>query len=258
MKLVKSELRKLLYARTTYLLLLASVAFASLASGVTPYILSQRKFMGIDGLTQSAAVDTVYGKAAGAYLFAIILGVILMAGEFKQGTAVATFLAAPRRSRVFLAKVLVAAVAGAAFQLVSAAVGMVVAKIALSQYAEAVAPGPNAILDTTLAALVSGAVLAVVGVAIGTLIRSQILATMAVIIWLNLVEPIMLLVFPDAAKWWATGAINGMLNLHVSASRLGLTTTNYLDPWQASLLLLGYGAIFAAVSMLTTMRRDID
>ena len=258
MNLLKSEFRKLVYARSTYGLLLASIALASLSAGVSPYVLSKVQAMGIGGLSQSAIVDTIYGKAASAYLFAIILGVLMMAGEFRQGTAVATFLAAPKRSRVFLAKVAVAAVAGALFQLISAGIGMATASIALTAYPEAAAPGDTAILDTTLAALISGAVLAVVGVGVGALLRSQIIGIVAVMVWLNVVEPIMLLVFPDGAKWWATGAIAGMLNLHVKASRFGVDTSNYLEPWQATLLLLGYGAAFAAIAMVTTMRRDVD
>jgi ABC-type transport system involved in multi-copper enzyme maturation permease subunit len=258
MNLLKSEFRKLVYARSTYGLLLASILLASLSAGVSPYVLSRVKMMGIGGLSQSNIVDTVYGKAASAYLFAIILGVLMMAGEFRQGTAVATFLAAPKRSRVFLAKVSVAAIAGALFQLISAGIGMTTATIALSFYPEAAAPGDTAILDTTLAALISGAVLAVVGVGVGALLRSQIIGIVSVMVWLNVIEPIMLLVFPDGAKWWATGAISGMLNLHVKATRIGLNTEHYLEPWQASLLLLGYGAAVAAIALVTTMRRDVD
>lgn len=258
MNLLKSEFRKLVYARSTYGLLLASIALASLSAGVSPYVLNRVKSMGFGGLSQPAIIDTVYGKAASAYLFAIILGVIMMAGEFRQGTAVATYLAAPKRSQVFLAKIATAAIAGAAFQLVSATLGILTARIALSFYPEAAAPSDTALLDTLLAALISGAVLAVVGVAVGALLRSQIIGIVSVMIWLNLIEPIMLLVFPDGAKWWATGAISGMLNLHVSSNRLNLSTENYLEPWQASLLLLGYGAAFAAIALFTTMRRDVD
>ncbi len=259
MNLFKSELRKLIYSRTTYGLLLAAVALASLTAGVLPYVFSKRVGpSGFSTLNQQAVVDAVYGKAAGAYLFAIILGVILMAGEFRQGTAVATFLAAPKRSHVFLAKVAIAAIAGAILQFVAAGIAVIVAHTALGLYPEAVAPSDTAILDTILAAVISGAVLAVVGVAVGTLIRNQMLGTLIAILWLNLVEPIMVLVFPDGAKWWATGAISGILNLHVSVGRNGVTAADYLEPWQASLLLLGYGAVIALVSFATTLRRDID
>ncbi len=259
MNLFKSEFRKLIYSRTTYGLLLAAIGLASLTSGVLPYVFSkQLNPMGTSALTQQAVVDTVYGKAAGAYLFAIILGVILMAGEFRQGTAVATFLAAPKRGHVFLAKVAIAAIAGAGLQLIASGIAMVVAHTALGFYPEAVAPSDTAYLDTVLAAVISGAVLAVVGVAVGTLIRNQMLGTLVAILWLNLIEPIMVLVFPDGAKWWATGAISGILNLHVSVGRNGVTTADYLEPWQASLLLLGYGAVISLISFATTLRRDVD
>ena len=259
MNLMKSEFRKLVYSRLTYGLLLAAIGLASLSAAVTPFVLTRAgRLIGVSGLSNSAIVDTVYGKAASAYLFAIILGVLIMAGEYRQGTAVATFLAEPKRSRVFMAKVATAAIFGALFQLSAVSLGLVAAKIALGFYPEAVQPGDTAIVDTLLAAVISGAVLASVGVAVGALLRNQTLATLAVVLWLNLIEPIMIVVFPDGGKWWATGAIAGMLNLHVKASRLGLSTTSYLDPWQAALLLLAYGGAFSVIALLTTMRRDVD
>ena len=257
MNLFKSELRKVLYARSSYGLLAAAVGISVLSASVTPYAITMSSRI-LGGLNKSELVDTVYGKATGGYLFAVILGVILMAGEFKQGTAVATFLAAPKRSRVLLVKIAVAALCGFLLQLLAAGAGVVAAKIALSFYPEAAEPSGTVIINTLLAAVISGLVLAVVGVAVGTLIRNQTLATLAVVIWLNVVEPILILVFPDGAKFFATGCIGGILDLHVTVSKLNLSTNNYLDPLSAALLLLCYGVVFAGLAMVTTLRRDID
>ena len=38
----------------------------------------------------------------------------------------------------------------------------------------------------------------------------------------------------------------------------GLSTADLLDPLSGTLLLLGYGAVFAAVAIATSLRRDID
>ena len=257
MKLFKSELRKIIYARSSYGLLAAAVGISVLSASVAPYAITMSKRI-LGGLNQTALVDSVYGKATGGYLFAVVLGVILMAGEFKQGTAVATFLAAPKRSHVLLVKIAVAALAGLVLQLLAATAGIIAAKTALSFYPEAAEPTSTVVMNTLLAAVISGVVLAVVGVAIGTLIRNQTLATLAVLLWLNLVEPILILVLPDQAKFFATGCIAGILDLHVSVTRLNLTTSNYLDPLSASLLLLSYGLVFAGLAMFTTLRRDID
>jgi ABC-type transport system involved in multi-copper enzyme maturation permease subunit len=256
--LLKSEFRKLFYSRTTYGLILGATALAVLAAGVSPYAMSKARIFG-NALASQQMVDAVYGKATGGYLFAMILGVILMAGEFRQGTAVATFLASPKRLHVALAKVLVAFVAGALLQAVATGAGMAMAHFSLGLYKNVAAPSSTVFLDTSLAALISGSVLAVVGVAIGTLLRNQMFGTLAAILWLNLVEPILLLVFPDGAKWFATGLIGGILDLHISTgNRLVHVTTSYFDPITASLLLLGYGAVFVAVAVASTLRRDVD
>jgi hypothetical protein len=101
-------------------------------------------------------------------------------------------------------------------------------------------------------------VLGVVGVAIGSLIRNQLIAIVSTLVWLFVVEPIILLLFVDAGKWLPTGAITGMLAIEFQSAALGVDTADYLSPAIATLVLLGYGAIFALVALITSMRRDID
>jgi hypothetical protein len=67
-----------------------------------------------------------------------------------------------------------------------------------------------------------------------------------------------LLVFVDAGKWLPTGAITGMLALEFESEALGVSTTEYLSPGLSALVLLGYGAAFASIALVTSMRRDID
>jgi hypothetical protein len=49
-----------------------------------------------------------------------------------------------------------------------------------------------------------------------------------------------------------------MTAVDIDAPELGINTADYLDPIQATLVLLGYGAVFALISLVTSMRRDID
>ena len=113
-------------------------------------------------------------------------------------------------------------------------------------------------MNLSLAALLSGAVLAIVGVAIGSLIRNQLIAIVSTLVWLFIVEPIILLLFVDAGKWLPTGAITGMLAIEFESVAIGVDTSDYLTPGVATLVLLAYGAIFSIVALVTSMRRDID
>lgn len=258
MNLIKAELRKLLYSRSTFGLLLASILVAVLSTVVTPIVIDQDDSGLFGSLEDQALVDGVYANAISSYIFAIILGILIMSGEFRHGTAVATFLASPKRARVLVAKLVVAAFAGAAFQIISAALAVAAGFYTLTFFERAVAPSETVFVNLAAAALVSGAVLGLVGVAIGSLIRNQLVAIVSTLIWLFVLEPVALLLFVDVAKWLPTGAITGMLALQFDAEQIGVSTADYLSPGISALVLLGYGAVFTAVALVTSMRRDID
>jgi hypothetical protein len=49
-----------------------------------------------------------------------------------------------------------------------------------------------------------------------------------------------------------------MLAIEFESAAIGVDTADYLSPGIATLVLLGYGATFALVALITSMRRDID
>jgi ABC-2 type transport system permease protein len=258
MNLVKAELRKLVYSRSTYGLLLASIFVAVLSTVVTPIVIEQDESGMFGSLQDQAMVDGVYANAISSYIFAIILGILIMSGEFRHGTAVATFLASPKRARVLVAKLVVAAFAGAFLQIVSAGIAVVTGFYTLTFFEDVAAPGDAVFLNLAVAALLSGAVLGLVGVAIGSLIRNQLIAIVSTLVWLFVLEPIALLLFVEAGKWLPTGAITGMLALEFESEAIGVSTADYLSPGLSALVLLGYGAVFTVLALVTSMRRDID
>lgn len=258
MNLVKAEFRKLLYSRSTFGLLIAAIFVAVLSTAVTPIVIEQDETGMFGTLQDQAMVDGVYANGISSYIFALILGILIMSGEFRHGTAVATFLASPRRARVLLVKLGVAGFAGALIQLISAAASVGAGALTLSFFEDVAEPSASVFPNLALAALLSGAILGLVGVAIGSLIRNQLIAIVASLVWLFVLEPIILLVFVDAGKWLPTGAITGMLAIEFESEALGVSTAEYLTPGLSTLVLLGYGAVFAAVAMVTSMRRDID
>jgi ABC-type transport system involved in multi-copper enzyme maturation permease subunit len=258
MNLVKAELRKLVYSNSTYGLLLASIFVAVLSTVVTPIVIDQEESGLFGSLKDQAMVDGVYANAISAYIFAIILGILIMSGEFRHGTAVATFLASPRRARVLVAKLVVAAFTGAVFQVVSAGLAVAAGYYTLTFFEDVASPSDSVFLNLAVASVLSGAILGLVGVAIGSLIRNQLIAIVSTLVWLFVLEPIVLLLFVDAGKWLPTGAITGMLALEFESEVIGVSTADYFSPGVSAMVLLGYGAVFAAVALVTSLRRDID
>jgi ABC-type transport system involved in multi-copper enzyme maturation permease subunit len=258
MNLVKAELRKLVYSRSTYGLLLASIFVAVLSTVVTAIVIDQEESGLFGSLKDQAMVDGVYSNAISSYIFAIILGILIMSGEFRHGTAVATFLASPRRARVLVAKLVVAAFAGVVFQIVAAGLAVAAGYFTLTFFEDVAFPSDSVFLNLAVASVLSGAILGLVGVAIGSLIRNQLIAIVSTLVWLFVLEPIVLLLFVDAGKWLPTGAITGMLALEFESEAIGVSTADYLSPGVSAIVLLGYGAVFATIALVTSLRRDID
>ena len=80
--LLKSEWRKLVYVRAHWGLLIGAILVAVLSTAVTPVILDNPDSGFGLGLDQTEAVDAVYSNAISGYFFAIIIGIMLMSGEF--------------------------------------------------------------------------------------------------------------------------------------------------------------------------------
>lgn len=258
MGLLKSEWRKLIYARANWGLLIAATLISILSVVVTPFILeSQGEMFGLT-LKDSSAIDAVYANGISGYVFAIVLGVLIMAGEFRHGTAVATFLTAPRRAAVALRKIAIAAIAGVLLMWISTALSMAAGWVVLQTFEDVAEPSSNLVINTFFAATLGGAVLGTIGVAIGSLIRNQTIAIVSTLIYLFVVDPLLLALWPDAGKWLPSGLITAMMALDIDAPALGFDTSDYLSPLLAAVVLLGIGLAFAVTAVSTTLRRDID
>ena len=260
-RLMKSEYLKLLYSRTFWGLLIATMALAILSTAALPYVYHDlRNQADFGSLSNPTLVDTVYSRAASGYLLTLILAVLIMAGEFRHSTAVSTFLGAPNRIKVWASKIVAAALAGVFYMLVSTGTGFLSSAIALSRYSDAVSPHSFIFVNTLVAAILSGAVLGVLGVAIGTLIRNQMAAVTGSLLWLFIIERLITVFLPDIGKYLPTSLISGMLSIKVQGTTSdGVNiSTDYLDAIPSTLLLIAYAAVFSGVAIVTTLRKDID
>lgn len=259
MRLLKSELRKVIYVRSNWGLLIAAVFISALSTAVTVPLLDADTAgaFGVS-LQTTMGVDAVYANAVSGYIFAIILGVLMMTGEFRHGTAVATFLTSPKRSRVVFAKIAVAAISAAVLMIISALTGFLAGWLALQTVDNPAEPSSNIFVNMMLASVLAGVVLGIIGLAIGTLIKNQLLAIVATLVYLFVIDPLLLALAPEAGKYLPTGLITAMLNITVDAPQLGFDTSEYLPPLQAAGLLVAIGAVFASVSIFTSLRKDID
>ena len=259
MRLLAAELRKITYQRAMWGMLLGGILFSVLGTASTPFILdSSGDGLGFGTLEDTAVVDSVYANAVSGFYFSMLLGVLVVAGEFRHGTAVATFVAVPKRGRVLLAKLVAAGLAGLILQVLATAGGMAAGYAALQFFPDAADASRAVLINTAVAGVVSGLVLGVVGAAIGALLRSQVLALVGTLLWLFAVEPILLLLAPEAGKYFLTGLATAIVALDVESDLVDFSTDAFLSPGVAILVLLGYALVASVIALASSMRRDID
>jgi ABC-2 type transport system permease protein len=248
-RLVRAEWTKLFTTRVWIGLLLgACVMVAGFAILFTSFAGDAESGLPAVGTPQYE--ELILATAANANVLFLILGIIGMTQEYRHRTATPTFLTTPRRGRVVVAKLLAYALAAVPFALLVVAVNYVV--VAIHAGARGSAPALNADNLTVLGA--SGLALviyAVLGVGIGALLRNQVGAIVAGLVYLFVVEPIIRQIpaTSGAYKWMPGGAMEAL-----TATFQG---PELLEAWQGGLLLLGYGLLAALAGTLFAVRRDV-
>ncbi len=258
--LLASEWRKVATTKMAWVLTLVAVALS--AVNAVPLILTASgtipgATIGTDLLTDPAFITTVLAQASSAAMFALILGVVAMTGEYRHMTITATFLAEPRRGRVIAAKMVLYGAIGALMAIVVVAAVTVTVVVALIPFDHA--PVTAEAVGRVLVGAVIGLILyAVLGVSIGALLRSQVGAIITVVLWVLLLEPIVGVLLPSVQKWLPGGALGSAMDVGLRAEMTGtLTAADTLPVWAAIAVLLGYAVVFAAVAARTAVRRDI-
>ena len=183
-RLVRTELLK---QRTTRTFVAGICAAPAVAALVTIAILSAAGTQGNDPLGPDSLVHVIGGPAAVITLIAALLGVLGTAGEYRHQTITTTFLAAPPRRDVVVAKLAAHSLTGALMGLLSFAVSVAIAVPWLQ------ASGVDVYLDGEAVRVAAGlvastALYGALGVSIGALLRNQTTAAASLLVWLLAVE----------------------------------------------------------------------
>ncbi|MEK6721854.1 MAG: ABC transporter permease [Chloroflexota bacterium] len=196
--LLAAEFLKLRTTRTVWALLAATLAVTALAvAGVMAAVADST----VLSLESERGIRTVLHVSVSGGIFVLVLGVIISAGEYRQGTATDTFLTTPRRWLVIVAKLIAGATAGVLFGALSAgvAMGVAIALYALQGYAFPLGSSEawSILAGTVLYAALFGAL----GAATGSLVRNQVAAIVGWLAWLFVVETIVLGFAPEVGRW---------------------------------------------------------
>lgn len=185
MNVFRSELLKVRTIRTFLWLALAELGIVLIAA---------ISVAASSGQIESPADDRSVARiAAVSLVFALIAGIIVMAGESTHGTITQTLLVTPVRERVMAAKAALAALVGVALAVLA---GLLVIAITV----------PGASLDlheargVLLGILVGAPLAGVLGVGFGAVVRSQGSGIGMSLLWLLLGENVVTLMSQSVAK----------------------------------------------------------
>lgn len=233
--LLRAELVKIRTVRTLLWVVLANLALLL----ITAFSVSAS-----ESSIQTAEDDrSVAQIAAIAIVFALICGIIVMAGEATHGTITQTLLVTPVRERVLAAKAIVAAL-----------IGLVLAVLAEALVLAITVPGAS--LDVHNARLVLlgvliGAPLAgALGVGLGAVVHGQGVAIAMSLLWLLIGENLAPVVSESAGKYTPGRAFGAL----ASGDRIGHELLGMSAGGVAAVV---WAALFLAAGLLALLGRDI-
>ena len=212
---------------------------------------------GVSGLFLSspAADPRQYTQQALAHaglvsFLSLVLGILTVAGEYRHRSISDTYLSTPRRGAVIRAKLVVSTITGLGVGVVSSAAAVGVTAIWLDVRGSSLDLTSATVGPTLAGCIVMNAAFAAIGVGVGALIRNLTAAVAVALAWLAVVEGIVGQLIGGLDRWlpFTSGlALEGG----------SIPGKDLLAPVAAGLVLAGYAALAAVVSIWTTVRRDV-
>ena len=245
--LLRAEVLKLRTTRTFAAVAGAAVATSLLIAGLTSALMEPTE--------ETVLLDVFSSDTSG--IFILLLAIVGITGEWRHRTIAGALLAAPDRRRFLAAKALAFAVVGLVASLVISGAVAVLGYAILSGRGlptPSVADVAWQAVRLALLAATGGAL----GVALGALVRNQAAAVVAVLLAALVVEPVLIALVPEVARFGPFAALpTGALGLSAEEAALP-PGIDLLPAGLAALALLAWiaGALAAASALLR--RRDLE
>ena len=242
--LIRTELLALRVIRAPWGLAVIAI-FVTLGNALLPVVGAGQA--GDPSIGTGGALLAVLGAISRGSGVCLVLGALAVTGEFRHGTASATFLRSPRRARVVIAKAAAAAAVSTVFGLVDLAIALAVG---LPSGAVQVAMLNSDVLLRETGLLLAYPLYAVLGVGLGAVLRYQPLAVVLPLAWLLFAESLLLHLVPDSWTPWSLDAVTAALANaadypHVLPVPVGAAA------------LLGYSVLLVSLGALRVVRNDI-
>jgi hypothetical protein len=240
--LLRAEWLKIRTTRTLLWYLLGMVVLVALT------VAGQVAATSADILSTEGGIVDVLSASGWATAFALLFGIIGVAGEYRHETVTQTFLATPVRERVIVAKLVVYAGAGLCIGVVAL---LVTLAMALPWLAAKGADPPlteSRVVLLVIGLLAAAALWGPLGIAFSSLVTNQVGAIVIALVWLLIAESILAGLTPGAARYTPGGTVRGLMQVEGD---------DVLPMWAAAAVTFGYIATLAALGTQLVIRRDV-
>ena len=177
----------------------------------------------------------------------MLLGAVGATGEFRHRTLAPAVLIAPDRLRLFAART-------AAYALTSLAVGVVLGIIAFAIGLPLLGgeAGPDLtggdLTKIAVGGLIEIPLYTAIGVGFGTLVRNQVFAVVALLVWVSIGEPLVGLLGNDVDHYLIGSTM----------TRIGSGGDDQVSFGQAILVAVAWTVVVCAIGALVDRRRDVE
>lgn len=249
--LILAEQLKIRSTRTQVALLIATLAFVPWTAALTiPKEGAKNVPVSLD---DPRLLAVAVGNSFGAPLvLMLLLGGVAFTQEFRYGTVTSTYLVEPRRTRILVAKWVTLALAGGVVTTLTLMVSVPFSAALIGFRGGEVSFGAT-FWTMTAAGFVVLPVFGVIGVAIGALVRNQITAVVAVLVWMLALEQLVITSYPEVGRWMPGATTFVLLQMGPSIDPDG----KLLSVSVSGLLLAAYAAVAVSVALRLTPKRDV-
>jgi len=243
--LIHAELLKLQTTRAFWAYIAFALAFVPVSIALTMTVSNDSLL-----LDSNEGITAVFSAASAGGLLLLLVGITMMAGEFRHNTATTTFLITPDRRRVIAAKLAAGSVVGVLATAVSSLLTLAIALPWLAARDIDVSLLSTAVGAPILGGLIGTGLMTAFGIGLGALMPNQILAITVVIVWSTTVEALLINVVPEVGRWLPMGAASALSGTWSAEEGL-------LPFWSAGIVLTGYTLALAAAGTNLVTRREI-
>lgn len=245
---IKSESRKILSIRSTYVILLLGVALNILfAFYVTGWQLDAESLQSANFMA-SQVVSSV--SALG--LFGALVGILLVTHEYRYNTIMYTLTANKSRTQVLLAKLVTATVFAVVFTAFFAVLSPLLSLLAINIRNLELGPQSFDVWNIAWRSLMAGWAYVIYGIILALIIRVQV-GAIAALFLIPTVEPLIGLVLKQKQAYLPFMALNNLITVG------GQEGPGSSIPYQRAAIAVGaYVAVGLIVSWILFLRRDAN